>query len=116
MKKILLWLDDRRDPFSKKMYWIESYSPIGKDVDVVWVKSYKEFVENIVEHGLPDGICFDHDLGGKKDGYDCAKWLINYCLDNNTEIPKYGIQSANTVGAINIDKLFKSFNKFQKEN
>ena len=94
-----------------------------KPPDDSWVRiySFDEFVSYIEANGLPNVISFDHDLGNLDGvilptGKDCANWLVNYCLDNNTEIPKYGIQSANTVGAINIDKLFKSFNKFQKEN
>lgn len=114
-KKTLLWLDDARNPFSKKIDWL-IFSPIGRNVNIVWVGNYQEFVNHIINHGVPDGICFDHDLGEKEDGYDCAKWLVNYCLDNNTKLPKYGIQSANTVGKENIDKLFKSFNKFKMED
>lgn len=109
--KTLLWLDDARNPFDKKMDWL-IYSPIGRNVDVVWVASYQQFVAYITKHGLPDAICFDHDLGEEEDGYDCAKWLVNYCLDNNKPLPKYAIQSANPVGRENIDGLFISFNKF----
>lgn len=109
--KTLLWLDDCRDPFDKKMDWL-IYSPIGRNVNIVWVSNYNEFVEYITKFGLPDGICFDHDLGEEKDGYDCAKWLVNYCLDNNEQLPLYSIQSANPVGKKNIDGLFMSLNKF----
>lgn len=115
MTKTLLWLDDYRDPYDKKTDWMV-YSPIGRKVDVIWVMSYQEFIDHIMIHGLPDGICFDHDLGSTElSGYDCAKWLVNYCLDNNKKIPPYGIQSSNPVGRENIDKLLKSFNKFINE-
>lgn len=118
VKKTLLWLDDYRDPFDKKMDWIV-FSPIGRNVNIVWVKSYIEFINYIKKHGLPDAICFDHDLSDyehleEKTGYDCAKWLVNYCLDNDLKLPQYTIQSANPTGRENIDKLFKSFNKFLK--
>ena len=46
---------------------------------------------------------------GIKDGYDCAKWLVEYCIDYNKELPLYNIQSANPVGKENIDKLLKNF-------
>ena len=42
---------------------------------------------------------------------DCAKWLVEYCIDNNKKLPLYNIQSANSVGRENIDSLLKSFNK-----
>ena len=107
MKK-LLWLDDYRTP-SKD--WVRMFSPIGINVETHWVKNYKEFVQWITKKGLPDGICFDHDLGGDKSGFDCAKWLVSYCLERNIDIPPYGIQSANPVGKDNIHSLFKSYSK-----
>lgn len=126
----LLWLDDVRDPMTND--WLV-FSPIPKTdiTEVIWVYSYQEFVYWIEKNGLPDGICFDHDLvmnvalkardmGMSKrksrqlkqyenTGFDCAKWLINYCIDNNKPLPLYNIQSANPVGKANIDGLLKNF-------
>ena len=131
MKK-LLWLDDRRNPSDGN--WIEIYSPIATPFEYIWIKSYREFVDWIEKNGLPDAISFDHDLGkelslnaikngmSKKDarklkqeektGYDCAKWLVNYCIDNNTKLPIWGVHSANPVGKDNINGLLNSFIKF----
>lgn len=121
--KRLLWLDDYRDPFDKETDWLV-FSPIGRDIEIHWVKNYKQFIRWITENGLPDGICFDHDLGftnkyyiennlestpSEKTGYDCAKWLVEYCINNNYELPLYNIQSANPVGKENIDKLLTNF-------
>ena len=106
--KTLLWIDDIRDPLEND--WLV-FSPIGRDVGVHWVKSYSEFTEWVMKNGLPNAICFDHDLGGKKDGYDCAKWLVDYCIDNCKKLPDYAIQSANPVGKENIDKLLKNYLK-----
>jgi hypothetical protein len=81
MKK-LLWLDDIRCPFVGT--WVDDFSPINtNNIVVEWVKSYSEFVNWINKNGLPDAICFDHDLGKLQDGtelngYDCAKWLVEY--------------------------------------
>lgn len=139
--KVLLWLDDTRDPSEIKdgiLHWLV-FSPIGDPNKVVWVKSYDEFVNYIEIAGLPDGICFDHDLGiptqlkfrskglskrasrkkaseTEKTGMDCAKWLVDYCIDNKKMLPKYNIQSANPSGKANIDGLLKNFLKFQLEN
>src|SRR5574338_1168793 len=125
MKK-LLWLDDIRNPFEND--WLV-FSPIEQPFEVAWVKSYTDFVKWIKENGLPDAICFDHDLGmevainarakgmskrksrqlkqQEKTGYDCAKWLVEYCLDNHFQIPKWNIQSANPVGKDNINGLLQ---------
>jgi len=48
----------------------------------------------------------------EKTGYHCAKWMINYCLDNNLNLPKkILIHSMNIVGSQNIISLFETFNK-----
>jgi hypothetical protein len=128
----VLWLDDVRDPY--KGDWLEKYSPIAPDEvdDLVWVKSYNEFEAFIIEHGLPDAVCFDHDLCSEhyapkefwddkyddwlqeqetqeKTGYDAAKFLVEYCQTNNEPIPKWGVQSANPVGAKNINKYLLNY-------
>jgi len=110
--KVLLWLDDVRNPLEND--WLV-FSPISRPFECIWVKSYKEFVKWIEVNGLPDGICFDHDLGEEESGYDCAKWLVEYCLDNNLSLPKWSMQSANPVGRDNINGLFLSFIKHIKK-
>ena len=65
-------------------------------------------------------ISFDHDLADlqqysqesvEKTGYDCAKWLIEYCLDHSLNIPKFYCHSMNPVGKENIESLLKNFKK-----
>ena len=115
--KRLLWLDDLRNPY--KDNWIKDYAPdfVG---EIVWVKKYHYFVSWIEENGLPDMICFDHDLSDihinkstykEKNGMDCARYVVDYCLDNNVDLPKWNIQSANPVGRDNINGLLVSFIK-----
>ena len=126
-KKTLLWLDDRRDPFRHEN-WLE-FSPIEKPFEVVWLKTYKRFIKWIKKNGLPDAICFDHDLSDfeidlwgyfkshsslykEKTGYDCAEWLVNYCIDNNLSLPKWNVQSSNIPGKENINGILLSYLKF----
>ena len=134
--KTLIWLDDIRNPLEND--WLV-FSPIEQPFAPVWLKSYDEFISYIKTYGLPDAICFDHDLGlprqlvlrneGKskresrrivreeeKTGYDCAKWLVDYCIDNNKSLPLYNIQSANPVGKENIKSLLENFKKHQLKN
>lgn len=110
---ILIWLDDLRNPFEND--WLK-YSPINEPYEVIWLKSYNEFTYWILENDLPNAICFDHDLGidetGENNGYDCAKWLVDYCLDNNKQLPLWNIQSANPVGKDNIDGVLRSYKKY----
>lgn len=102
-----------RNPFENN--WLR-YAPIKNPYEVIWLKSHYEFTQWIELNGLPTAICFDHDLGivnntEEKTGYDCAKWLVNYCIDNKLHLPLYNIQSSNPVGKANINGLFKSFEK-----
>lgn len=129
----LLWLDDIRDP--NEFSWLSQYCPEFEDNrdGVTWVKSYDEFTRFITDNGLPDKISFDHDLGEDvvrhsvsqgmnkkkarqqkklaKSGYDCAKWIVEYCLDNQVQIPQYVVHSANPVGADNIRGLLNNAKK-----
>lgn len=122
--KTLLWLDDYRNPFEDNSKWLV-FSPIEQPFKVIWCKSYEDFKEEIMYNGLPDAICFDHDLDpnqgiegleiiDEKTGYDCAKWLIWWCTEHKLQLPLYNIQSANPIGKENIDKLLKNYLKHEK--
>jgi hypothetical protein len=101
MKK--LYLDDIRTPKTKG--WII-------------VRSYNEFCRWITNNGVPEAISFDHDLsedsvldGKVYTGYDCAKWLCEYCMVNGIPLPEYNVHSANPVGASNIKQLLDNFKR-----
>lgn len=126
---VLLWLDDMRNPF--KDNWVYDYAPQFLGETIVWVKNYDEFTEWIKYNGLPHTIAFDHDLGEdvardkvskgmskrqariqKREtisGYDCAKWLVEYCIDNDLDLPNWVVQSANPVGKDNINGLLNNY-------
>lgn len=116
MAKKILWLDDYRNPNE----WIDCVKivcpiMIKEPCDIIWVKSYDEFVKYIINHGLPDSIGFDHDLAdgslNEKTGYDAAKFLVDYCIENDAKLPKFGSQSANPVGRENILNLLNNFKR-----
>ena len=118
MNKTYLWLDDMRDPNVYR--WIAEYMPeYEPSVDkIVWVKDYNEFVDYINTNGLPDEIFFDHDLGNSEEqtGYDAAKWLVDYCMDNDLDLPEWGVQSANPVGVDNINGILRNYRRFREES
>lgn len=45
------------------------------------------------------GLNVTFDYGEEKTGYDCAKWLVQYCIDNDLKFPEYTVHSMNPVGA-----------------
>lgn len=61
--------------------------------NVILVTSYEEFVNFIKDDGWPNFISFDHDLGIGKTGLDCAKFLVDYCLENHLDLPKFIVHS-----------------------
>ena len=110
-------------------------------LDTGWiiVRSYDEFTQFISKNGIPELISYDHDLMFEhieyynnnimndinhsinydsfkyETGYDCAVWLIEYCLDNNIKMKcDTFIHSQNPAGAANIKSLIDNFYKFQK--
>lgn len=105
-----LFLDDMRVP--SDVTWVSL--PTLNRKDWVIVRNYDDFVSCIESRGLPSFITFDHDLADEhyhtgdqstyveKTGYDCAKWLVDYCMTHNYEIPKFQVHSLNPVGAKNI--------------
>ena len=125
-----LFLDDIRNPADVK--WIQL--PLAP---WVIVRKYEDCVKVIEQRGLPEFITFDHDLADvhyeifakflkgaasydelyanckEKTGYHCAKWLVDYCLDNDKKLPTFVVHSMNSVGSQNITSLLNNFKKFQ---
>ena len=102
MKPFYIYLDDLRE---KPGYYDRQF------------RCYDDFVNYIMSIGDCVGdlhISFDHDLGEGKNGYDCAKWLVNWCMENGYDVPSYSIHSANPVGAENIKSIFDSYEKVKK--
>lgn len=117
MSKKILWLDDYRNPNDWIDYIKLVYPRMVKEPNVIiWVKSYYEFVEYITNYGLPDAIGFDHDLAdegpNEKTGYDAAKFLVEYCLENNVDLPEFDSQSTNPAGRENIINLLNNFKRY----
>lgn len=115
-----LLLDDIRSP--EDITWVKL-----PDVQWVIVRSYNQFVYEIQTHGIPVFITFDHDLGlfdyidpqeieddmifFERNGYDCAKWLVNYCLEHKRKIPAYTVHSMNCIGKANIINYIENAKK-----
>lgn len=97
----ILWLDDLRDPKD----FISGYDSRF----VTWIKDHDSFVEYISSGAMPDVVDFDHDLGEGKDGYDCAKFLVSWCIEHEVRLPIIRIHSANPVGRANIESLVNTY-------
>lgn len=123
MSKNKVYLDDLRTP-----------------IDNEWVvcRDYNDFIDKVSEIGLDniETISLDHDLGEtaireyfknvttnyvlnydnihEKTGYDCAKWLVEQCINNGTKLPLILTHSANPIGSANIMGYINNFLKNQR--
>ncbi|NBP16927.1 hypothetical protein EBU95_21525 [bacterium] len=100
--------------------------------DWVIVRNYEQFVDVIRHNGVPETVSFDHDLDREhilhyfefsrthhkidydqlkvKTGLDCARFLVQYCKDNNIQNkPHCYIHSANEYGRTNIRTVLKPY-------
>lgn len=126
-----LFLDDERLPHN--VTWVEL--PDSQHYSVV--RNYNEFVDLIETRGIPKFVSYDHDLADahythivqdimnrenipydsykEKTGYDCAKWLVDYCMKKGVKHPPYLVHSMNPIGKQNIISYVESYNKSIKE-
>lgn len=115
-----LFLDDERT--LAQVTWVALPHMSDPDPMLHWtvVRSFEDFVQCIQTKGMPDFISFDHDLGDvgddEKNGLSCAKWLVDYCLDNKVTCPPFEVHSKNPQGASNIRGLLKGFQHFQNSS
>lgn len=120
-----LFLDDERFPHNVKWMHMPVYPWIV-------VRNFNEFKSTIEEKGIPKFISFDHDLadqhyqamlkecngeknvdyGTEKTGYDCAKWLVDYCLEHTYKIPDFQVHSLNPIGKENIETYLNNSAKY----
>ena len=101
-----LFLDDERNPTD--VTWLHDFDPT---LDWVVARTFDEACEYVVNHGIPDVISFDHDLGVGRSGKDFANWLINYDLDHGI-MPdgfSFTVHSMNPIGRRNIQSLLQSY-------
>lgn len=133
-----LFLDDKRNPVHCITYMrgrLREYS-IYLQNEWVIARNYESFKNTIESMGLPEFVSFDHDLADEHylgllsspeaweeyhtdenreyTGYDCAKWLVNYCMDHKKPLPPFAIHSMNPVGGEKIMSLLKNGEKWIK--
>lgn len=99
--KIYIFVDDTRD-------WSCVNEKLAYGRGIVMAKTYKEAIQYLqfyIEHRTKIIIDLDHDLGGKKTGYDIAKWIVNSGYQNI----RFHVHSANPVGRKNITELLTHY-------
>ena len=121
-----LFLDDWRIPRDCATYMWQrkvNCTIFHEEWDIV--RSYRQFINWIETNGIPNLVSFDYDLADVDElkeeldieewfnldenrvwnGLDCAKYLLNYCKEENIKFPEYIIHSANPDGVEEIKNL-----------
>lgn len=120
-----LFLDDQRNP--EEVLWIKL-----PKADWIIVRNYLQFVSHVQRFGIPIYVAFDNDLGfedyvdpemvepdmlhTERNGFDCAKWLVNYCMEKNIKFPEYAVHSMNCVAKDNIISYIECYKKHEKDS
>lgn len=69
----------------------EHYAAMIKENDA---SRYTAFVDD--DEG---GLNLTFDYGSEKTGYDCAKWLVEFCEQRDLKFPPFAVHSMNPIGA-----------------
>lgn len=134
MKKYNLFLDDVRNPID---VWRYTHKQVYMRDDWVIARSYNDFVRVVTERfkngEIPELISYDHDLAdvhyreasfkdgkvymkysestSEKTGWHCAKWIIDFYMDNKIKASNFLVHSMNPTGGENIHSLLSQYNK-----
>lgn len=93
-----LFIDDERNPADV------SWMAIPFVGTTIVARTFDHVKDLVAEHGVPAHVSFDHDLanfdpeGNELTGYTCAKWLVDYCVENKILFPSYTVHSMNPIG------------------
>ena len=88
-----IWIDDMRKA-PKGFYHCKNYE-----------EAISAFAICLNDGKSIDLVCFDHDLGEEKSGYDIAKYIV----ENSIDIKAFSIHSMNPVGRNNIRQLLTHY-------
>lgn len=112
-----LFLDDERLP--SDVFWVRL--PIEHPWRVI--RTFAAFQDCVRSNGLPLFVSFDHDLADfekapdgrsvERTGVDCARWLVQHCLDADLEPPPFSVHSKNPIRAREIALTMSDFKKQQ---
>lgn len=106
MKNQCVYLDDVRIPPNDKKWMV--------------LRSSKEAIDFVKNHGCPEYWSFDHDLGEDDTTMVFLKWLIDFDIENGGSIIpknfKWDIHSSNPPGRENIHGFLTSYTNHRNNN
>ena len=103
----LLFIDNHR--FPSEIDWMEDDSRVYIVEDWDIVRDYDEFVNYIDATGVPSVVSFGYKLSKNKTGYNCAEYLIEYCIRYDVMPPVQLCHSKHKSGKKKINVLWDKF-------
>lgn len=107
---IKLWLDDERDPNSRKIQEL-----FGAEPNMIWVKTVPAAISRL-KSGNVEYISLDHDLGTTATGYDVAKWIEEQAFNGTLNRINWAVHSMNTEGSKAIRNALLNADKYWDTN
>ena len=131
-----LFLDDERMP--DQVTWVDfpryevihiirSYEGFVKQIEVHGLPMFvcfdhdladDHYVAMMQENSTDTSFEYDDgdlkktiDYGPEKTGYDCAKWLVDYCERKGEKLPMYVVHSMNPAGKARIEGYLENAKK-----
>lgn len=112
-----IFLDDERNV--EDAFWMT----YDKSIQWTVVRTFAEFVAAIRNCVEPEYvISFDHDLqdfkvnGDEYTGYDCVKFLVDYCMQYGKDMPESYYHTQNPIGKTNMECYMDNAKKFMDSN
>lgn len=95
-----------------KMFIDDERFPPEDGADWKICRNHADVIHTMVDHGWPQFVSFDHDLGeNEPTGMDIAWWFVDLDLQENT-MPRdfaFYVHSQNPIGAENIRSLLNGY-------
>lgn len=113
-----IFLDDERDV--KDAFWMN----YPTNVDWIVVRTFNEFV-NVVRSNQDKEyfVSFDHDLqdfsamnGRELTGYDCVKFLVDFCMQYGRVLPEAFYHTQNPIGKTNMECYMNNAAEFMSRS
>jgi hypothetical protein len=111
-----IFLDDERNV--EDAFWM-SYGP-----DICWtvVRTFAGFVKAIRDNTETKYVVsFDHDLqdfkvnGDEYTGYDCVKFLVDFSIQHDKNLPEAYYHTQNPIGKTNMECYMNNAKKFMQQ-
>lgn len=134
MQRVVIWLDDIRDPDEEpSKSWLADRiryesaltAEANEHADIVfWAKSYDEFVRRFVEVvGNPSykllAISFDNDLGEEvpgKEGRHAIQFVENYIREHDVSPFAIYVHTANPIARKAIQAAYRDIDRYWSEH